>query len=390
MRERQKSSLHIAMIIDAWFPIHGGGQVHVEKLCERLIQEQGCTIDLYVRAIRDSSGKRWSDFETQHQGKLRIFRVGPCTRFFNPVGRVMWLLRVVPVVLSNHRRQRYDLIHAHAFLAAIPGKILRFLMRQPLVYTVHGTSLFYNQRGLAARIERWLLCGLKYDQEISVAHNFLALPNVNQTIAVIPNGVDLKEFKGIKESSNKKFTLLTMGRLDPIKGLHHLLEAIAQLSPERKRNSQLDIVGEGEQKEILREKIAALHLEKIVHLRGKLLGDARRKAFEDCHCFVLPSLSEGQPLTLLEAWAAKRPVLATSVGDNPRLVENHKNGILVPPDDVDALRRSIEEVQDLFEKNPERLKQWGQEGYNTVKQSFRWAMMAKKTHEIYERILSSR
>jgi len=71
-------------------------------------------------------------------------------------------------------------------------------------------------------------------------------------------------------------------------------------------------------------------LEKYFVFKGKLFGDDLISEYKRNHVFVLPSLAEGQPLTLLEAMASKLPVIVTDVGDNSYFVKNHENGYILP------------------------------------------------------------
>lgn len=368
--------LNIAMLMDAWFPIVGGGQVHVQKLAEQLVKNHGCRIDLYVRSLKDEHGEKWTKDESFFGGRFRVIRVGPCTKFHEFKGRFGWIGRVQGAVKRAHAKEPYDVIHAHAFLAGFPAKALRRKLGIPLVYTVHGTSLFTRGWGLQSMIERLLLCKLKYDCEISVAHNFLGLPNVNRNIMVIPNGVDTDAFDRIKAVPSSMFTLLFVGRFDPIKGLHHLIEALPT-------DVRLNVVGSG--REAVRLKRLARG--KNVDFLGTLAGDDLIRAYKSAHLFVLPSLSEGQPLTLLEAWAAKQPVLVTSVGDNPRMVRERHNGFLVEPGNPVALGKAIQDARDRFERDPAEWMAMGEAGYALVKKEFTWEKMADRTMEVYRSVL---
>jgi glycosyltransferase involved in cell wall biosynthesis len=368
-----QKGLKIAMMIDAWFPIHGGGQVHVAKLIEHLVRTHGCEVDLYVRQLVDAKGRKWKKNEVHMDGKFRVFRVGPCTKFFNNRGRLSWLFSVIPSVMRNNIAKKYDLIHAHAFLAGMPGKVLSTVLRKPIVYTVHGTSLFHENSGFQAMVERKLICKTKYDREISVAHNFLQLNNVNKDVSVIPNGVDTAKFDKVKGTPPKNFTLLFVGRLDPIKGLHHLIKALP-------KNVHLKIVGDGEEESRLKR----MAKDKNITFLGRVTGEDVIKLYKSSHLFVLPSLSEGQPITVLEAWAAKIPVLVTEVGDNPHMVRDGINGFMVDPDQVDQLADAIQRAHEMFKANPAKLTKMGEAGHTFVKKDFTWEKVAERVYDVYE------
>jgi D-inositol-3-phosphate glycosyltransferase len=368
----KNKKLRVAMLIDAWFPLHGGGQVHVKRLAEELADK--VEIDVFTRNLKGEKIPK----------KEGVYRLGRRTNFHNPLARIAWLFQVYFAVKKAHKERPYDLIHAQAFTPGLPGKLLQKRLSLPLVYTVHGTSLFHNPRGVTPFIERFLVSKIKYDQEITVASNFLKLKNRNKDIAVIPNGVDLQPFKKINPKKPREFTVLFIGRLDPIKGLNILIEALRDWDF-KKRPLKVRIVGDGPARKEL-ERQAGPNIKFL----GKQTGETAIKEYKKAHLFVLPSFSEGQPLTILEAFAAKCPVLATQVGDNEKVVINEKTGFLVPPQDKNALKGALKKAFDLHQKNPTKYKCLGENGYNKIQKEYTWNRTASETYKIYETLISGR
>jgi len=372
--------MKIAMVIDAWFPHFGGGQVHVWELARRLVLNHGCEIDIVTRALPDENGAAPPATETHLDGRLRVWRLGPARRFEHLLARLAFLIRAAGWLT----RRQFDLIHAHAFLPGIPAKVARALRGVPVVYTVHGTSLFRPEPDgwrarLERRLERWLVTGARYDHLISVAANFRQLPNRTPRITIIPNGVDLARF-ATPRPWPARFRLLFVGRFDPIKGVHVLVEAMALLA-QRGRRVPLTLVGFGPQEPALRAQVARGALQDTVTFAGRVTGDALVAAYGDHALLVLPSLSEGQPLTPLEAWAARRPVLVTAVGDNPVYVREGENGFLAPPGDAKALADAI---QRAAARND--LPQLGERGHQLVRERFDWNRTAAETFSIYKQL----
>ena len=376
------------MLIDGWKPIYGGGQKHTWEICQRLVKHYHCEIDLYVRALKDENGQKFTENETHLNHRFRIYRVGPCTKFFNLFGRLAWLIWVVPFILKNHRRQKYNLIHAHAFLPAIPAKIVKSMIKRPVIYTVHGTSLNWKNTGLMTKIERWLLCGLKYDQEISVTHDFSKFKNVNKNVVCVPNGVEVAKFDRIKTEKTPYFKILYVGRFDKIKGLDYLIKGINQIVHSSDSNSkpphrsfELHLIGDGYDEKNLKNLVSQYKLQKWIKFRGRIVGKALLQEYKSAHLFVLSSLAEGQPLTLLEAWAAKLPVLVTRVGDNEKIVRNGVNGYLIDPAQSDQLSRLI--LKFLSQSDLNKL---GENGYHLVKKEFTWENTVAKNYQIYQKL----
>ena len=103
--------------------------------------------------------------------------------------------------------------------------------------------------------------------------------------------------------------------------------------------------------------------------KGKLYGETLIKEYKSSHLFVLPSLYEGMPLTLLEAWASKLPVLVTKVGENPFIVKEGINGWLVKPADLKNLAKKIKRVINM-DRN--KLRAIGERNYKEVEKKYDW------------------
>ena len=318
-----KRSLHVCILIDAWEPFVGGAQVHLKALQKYL---------------------------PLHHIKTSLFH-SPHPHIFI---RSLWLFWVIPQIILAHFYQPFDLIHAHAFAAGLPAKIISLILGIPVVYTVHGSHLMDTKtKGIKAKLERWLLTGIKYTQQISVTQSFLKYPNVNKNISVIRNGVDIKAFDKVKIKKSKNFTLLYVGRDHPTKGLDILRLAFAQV------NRQYPQI-------------------KLKLVTGGLSGQQLIKAYKRAHAFVLPSLVEGQPLVLLEAWAAKLPVIATKTAGVAEIATS-RNTVLVNPGSSNQLAQAIIKLYTMPSHKRQAL---AQAGYQSV-QGFTWATVAAQTASVY-------
>ena len=141
--------------------------------------------------------------------------------------------------------------------------------------------------------------------------------------------------------------LLFVGRLEERKGVHFLLDAMALLKA-RGSDVRLKIVGNGPQKEALQRQTAALSLEAVVTFAGTKDEAGVAEALRHADLLVVPSLSEGLPVVIMEAMASGVPVVASAVDGNPELVRDGETGRLVPPCDSRALADGIERlIEDL-------------------------------------------
>ena len=373
--------MNVCVLIDAWEPIWGGGQAHVWEISRRLVANYDCRIDVFTRSLIDESGKKFTKTEKFFRSKLTLRRVGPSTHFFSLFGRLIWMFTVLVAIWRNHQKQPYTLIHAHAYSAAIPGKLLNLILHIPIVFTVHGANnLELNQQNAITLIEKWLLTKIYFDREISVTKSFLRYPNVNKNIAVIPNGVNMSLFTSLRKSPAKSgfFTLLWVGRFDKVKAIDVLIKAFKKVV-EVNKNVKLILIGYGYEEQSLKLLVQELRLTPYVAFVGKRKPKEIIQYYLSADIYVLPSNSEGLSISLLEAWAAKLPVIATTVGDHALLVKDKVNGFLVQPGDSTSLAATI-----LKARSSRALKKMGVNGYNLVRTTYTWERATKQTNQVYQ------
>jgi len=317
------------MLIDAWFPFYGGGQVHVKNLSQQLIDKYHYRVSIFY--------PRQSDLAY----------------------RIIWCFTVVPKVLLLPPVARPQLIHSHGFLPGIPAKIISLLLHIPVVHTVHGSHLMdLGETGFKAVLEKYILTKIKYSGQITVSQSFLKYPNINKNIVVIRNGVNRTEFDQVRVNKSAHPTIICVARNHPHKGLTYLRQAYRHLQPTYPQ-LKLNVISTG------------LHGTKLI------------AAYKRAHIFVLPSLAEGQPISILEAWAAKLPVIATKVGDNPYLITVGKTGILINPAQPQQL---VDAITSLL-THPQTSKRLASNGYDLVKRHYTWDKVAAATHSFYLHLL---
>jgi sugar transferase (PEP-CTERM/EpsH1 system associated) len=172
----------------------------------------------------------------------------------------------------------------------------------------------------------------------------------------------------------------TIGRLDPVKDHASLLRAFAPLA-RGATAARLVIVGAGPMRREIESQITTLHLEQRVHMLGERHDVAALlKTFD---VFALTSIAEGISNTVLEAMASGLPVVATRVGGNPELVEDHGNGRLVPVGDVTAMTAVFAE----YTADSMLRQRHGQSGRLRAEQKFSLQRMAEQYAELYRGLL---
>lgn len=210
-------------------------------------------------------------------------------------------------------------------------------------------------------------------------------------ICVIPNGVELHLSKRAADRMQPwsadmvgdRKVLLYLGRLHPKKGLSIFLRGWKEAS-KRERGWVLVIAGwdqDGHRKEL--EQLAReLQITDSVHFAGPLFGEARETAYQNADAFVLPSLSEGQPLVVLEAWSHARPVLMTPECNLPEGFE--KQAAIRMNTTVEG---TAEGLGKLFALDKPALQGMGRRGRDLVIKNFSWSQSASQMFAVYNWLL---
>jgi len=243
------------------------------------------------------------------------------------------------------RRYGIAVAHSHDFTMAVYGAFASWRARVGHVITMHG-GRYYAQRwrrrlalraavavsGHLVAVSAKLADQLRRDLWIR-----------RSRVRTIPNGVlftpvEASSLRRELSLSSGDRLLLAVGNLYPVKGHQYLLDALALLAP-RFPQLHVAIAGRGELESSLLQRAQELRLADRVHLLGLRSDVANLLAGADV--FVLPSLSEGVPLALLEAMAAARPIVASDVGEVPAVLDAGRAGLLVRPADATALAAAL-------------------------------------------------
>jgi glycosyltransferase involved in cell wall biosynthesis len=257
----------------------------------------------------------------------------PVTALEEPAG-----FRVGLFVRLTHwfRRERIDVVHTHDNRPLIYGAGAARLARVPrVVHTQHGQSLRLSRR--QARLVNFM-AGLT-DRFACVSNDSAARAVAQgvspRKVCLVWNGIDTTRFRFAPCANGPA---VSVGRLNPEKD-HETLVRAAALVLRNDPTFRLEIAGAGPCMARLREVTAELRLENHVLFLGPVRDVAA--LLERSGLFVLPSVSEGVSLTLLEAMASGVAIVATDVGGNPEVVADGETGVLVPPRDHTALAAAI-------------------------------------------------
>jgi glycosyltransferase involved in cell wall biosynthesis len=287
------------------------------------------------------------------------------------------------------KRQQPALMQTFLFHANIAGRLAATVARVPIV--VSGIRV-------AEREQRWHLMLERRTRRL-VTHHVCVSQAVaefakrelrlrDDCVSVIPNGVDAAGIGSAPAADLSQFgipspsrTLLFVGRLHPQKGVSVLLEAFHKLQA---ADVHLLIVGAGPLEADVRTIVRAHSLESRVHLAGQ--RDDVPSLMRAASALVLPSLWEGMPNVVLEAMAARLPVIATAVDGTTELIEDEETGWLCAPGSVESLEHAMRRMLD----QPEAAKTIASAAQRLVSQRFTWEAMAAAYSDLWRSLLASR
>ena len=248
--------------------------------------------------------------------------------------------------LARSEEGRPDLVDTHyAYPDGAAAARLARGLAVPFVLTVRGSDLEVlarsdPQREPIVRTLRAASAVVAVAQ--SLARHAIDLGAARDRVHVVPNGVDVNRFRPLDRTEARERLglpasdriVLAVARLDPVKGLDLLIEAVAAL---RSRADALPVslhlVGDGPERRALEERIAGLGAGDFVTLHGAALPEHLPSWYAAADVVALTSHSEGCPNVVTEALACGRPVVATAVGGVPDLVRDGENGFLIPSRD---------------------------------------------------------
>jgi glycosyltransferase involved in cell wall biosynthesis len=297
-----------------------------------------------------------------------------------------------------------DLVHTHGIWTYLSLATVRWsksnsgVTLRPYVVSTHGMLdpwALHNSRWkkiIAAFVfERRHLenaaCIHAFNEVEAAAIRAFGLRN---PICVIPNGVEVHASNAADrmppwatDMVGGRKVLLYLGRLHPKKGLRILLRGWKEAF-KRERGWVLVIAGwdEGGHRGELEQLARELKITNSLQFAGPLFGEARESAYQNANAFVLPSLSEGQPLVVLEAWSHARPVLMTP---ECNLTEGFEKRAAIRMDTT--VEGAADGLRKLFALDEPALQEMGRQGRDLVIANFSWSQIASQMFAVYNWLL---
>ncbi|MCK4250314.1 glycosyltransferase family 4 protein [candidate division WOR-3 bacterium] len=322
-------------------------------------------------------------------GPKREYKEGYIIVHFKPIIKLM-NNSFVPVMLPSliHNMNKFDIIHAHSFLFFSTNlcAMAKKLGSPPLIITNHGlisqTVPLWMHKVYVPTIGKWTLNSADKmicytDTEKRKLENLGVAPS---KIAVIHNGIDVNRFVPKEKENSDDIRILWIGRVVPGKGVEYLIDAI-KLLLHKITNLKLIMIGEGPSKEKIKRKISGLGLDEYIFFKDFIPNSELQGVYQNSDVFVLPSINEGIPRTILEAMSCGLPVVCTKL---PQLTDVIKgSGLLVPVRDSQALTDAIFRIISA----KELARKLGENGRKKVVENYSWEDTVNKTINLYEEII---
>ena len=311
---------------------------------------------------------------------------------------------IIPNILFLLKKLNdYDVINIHNIYAfsSICACRGNNQIETPIVLTHHGKLQFgsflkdnmvhFYELSIAKKILNNIDCGVALTTSDA---NFLStLGMKKERIRIIPNGIDISEFENfnnldptmIRESFGlkNKFILLYVGEITHRKGVKYLIGAMSEIKNHISHEKiALLIIGTGPELKSISALVKKLNLEKYIFLKGRVSNLELMQYYKAASLFVLPSISEGMPTVILEAFYFNLPVITTDI---PNLRDSFNDmAILVPPKNGSAIAKQVLKLvnnQEYFYKINSNTRSY-------VESNYSWSILSKKYENIYQKLHS--
>lgn len=281
-----------------------------------------------------------------------------------------------------------DIVHAQNIGNGIPAFLAKKIFKKPYVVYGHGSDVYLPWR-FKKPISKLVLKNA--DAVIALTEDMKkAIKKIyNRDVLVIPNGIDLEKFEDLSRVTFRKRwkiedeekILTFVGTLRPIKGVEYLIRAM-KIIRQKNADARLMLVGNGEEREKLEKLVKELILEEYVRFIGKVQNEEVPEYMAASDIFILPSLSEGFPVTVLEAMASGLPIIVTRVRGLQEIIKDGENGFLVEPKNPEQIAEKVlmlledDELRERISKNNKEQA----EGYS-------WESVVARLEKVYRSYL---
>ncbi|MCK5096430.1 MAG: glycosyltransferase family 4 protein [Candidatus Pacebacteria bacterium] len=303
-------------------------------------------------------------------------------------------VRVFFELISLFKKEQFDIIHLNSSKIGVMGGLAaRIAGCKNILFTAHGWAHTEDRpvyQKIIIKFLHWLTIILSHTT-IAVSEmtkkELSGTPFVSKKLVVVYNGVTEPNFYTREEARGKilgdngvtNTTLMvgTIAELHKNKGLTYAIEAFSQIVSTRP-DTHFIIIGSGEEKNSLHFLVQTKNLQKHITFFENNEANQYLNAFD---IFILPSIKEGLPYTILEAGAAHLPVIASHIGGIPEIVTHNATGLLSEPRDIDQIKTFLT----ILLEDKDLRKELGEKLYTHVQKNFSTDTMVEKTLQYYNK-----
>lgn len=331
-------------------------------------------------------------FENDHRPNMQVAerarQLGLAVELIPCRGRAD--LRTMRILRGFIRTKSIDLVHAHGYKADLYAYTAARGTGVPVLATCHN----WPDKTLALRFYEFLdhIVLKRFPRVVAVsegvAQSLRRFGMPEDRISMIGNGIELDAFASAQptlvEEIGKRDRLVVgmVGRLVPAKGADYLLRAAREILQSFPKTLWV-FIGEGPERGNLERLARDLGIEANVIFAGQ--RQDMPGVYASLDLLVLPSLTEGMPMTILEAMAARKPVVATRVGAVPRIVIPERTGLLTAPANIEDLRDALARLL----ADAELRRRMGQQGHALVREHYSAESMAENYLHLYQSLLAA-
>ncbi|MEM5002696.1 glycosyltransferase family 4 protein [Priestia megaterium] len=343
---KKKFSILIATF---WSFPHVGGLSNYIATLSKGLKSQGHKVDII--SPNQFSTSKVKQFREMVTPNLKHFFTKRYGSYNDRILNHKRLIYVYEKMLETIDLEKYDILHAQdLFTANILGRFNEFY-NKPLFYTPHGmftsNRLRFNIIKKGSVEEAYFTelenKAIKYASHIIVLSDSFREPLIklgakSKNITTVITGIDYPDNqRGKLETSPSNLVITCVARLGPRKGHNHLFEALARLK-KYTSNVEVLIVGDGQMREKLEKQKKALGLSMVKFLGSR---DDVPSILNKTDIFVLPTINDSLPLSIIEAMHSGTAVISTNCGGIPELIKHNKTGIIVEPGDIEQLAHAL-------------------------------------------------
>ena len=382
--------MKILYMSQLFYPLVYGGGEYAFYLWAREFAKRGHEIKVITQRVKGLPKKETIE-------GIEIHRVGKAIDYSNKLN--LNFLDNITYVLSSAKlslklSKWADIIHANTYIPVIGGSVSYIIRKKPLIVSVHdvyllGREKFWknwsSQKGvsklssfLGPITEKFVL---KLPKTINLTGSTASVRDLidvgidKKKIRRIPYAIELKDFGG-KKLKTENF-ILCISRLVFYKNVEIVIKAM-QKFPDLK----LVIVGDGPQKEELQKLASDSGISGNITFKGKISHEEKVKLFKKCLFLAQPSLVEGFGITIIEAFACEKPVLASRVAPMTELVKTEITGYTANPYDENEWAEKIE----ILARNKKLREQLGKNGRKFVEENFTIEKIADSLEKLYSKL----